>query len=127
MSFMVFSGNRLGKAQFMSIRIPQMKVTLAPFTVSDRFGTQAVCPQVLMYGVYVRYSQDNVPPPIRCLKRGDNDIDESLSGTKAAEGSICPPVRKRQAQPAVEIYRTGHVPNGQRHCTDVFHPHQSQV
>jgi len=116
------ASHRPGEAQFMAVRIGQMKETLAPYGITWRgVRSIAVRDDTGVQGVDIRHVEDDATPPCPVpLFRLDDEVQIAGSGPKTGEGCVLAATDEVETQRGVEANRTRHIMRRQCDRTDAL-------
>src|SRR5262249_49232724 len=101
-----WSAQGLGEAELVTIRVGQMKETLAPFSVARR-SVRAIAGRdhAGMQRIDIGMVEDDTPPPGPISLGGLGDqIEIARSRPKARERSVASAVKHLEAQHAIEMH-----------------------
>src|SRR5271166_3766764 len=111
-----------GEAEFMPIRVGQMKETLTPWGITWRsVRSIAVRDDTSVQSVDIRHVEDDATPPCPVSPFGlDGEVQIARSHPKTGEGCVLASTDEIEAQRGVETDCTGHIMGRQCDRTDAL-------
>lgn len=110
-----------GEAQFVAVRILQMKVTLAPRRIARRKQRTKPCRQSgAIHDIDVGNMENDPPPPADGFVRFGNQVEAGLPHRECRECRIGAPGLQRKTERLVKMHGTRHIACRQRNGAHAF-------
>jgi hypothetical protein len=94
---------QFGEAEFVPVRIREMKETLALWRIARRLRLKSLRPQRPVMRVHVIDTKNHPTPPVACIAGRGDKIHECVARPKRAEGRMGSPIDHGKPELLVEL------------------------